>query len=92
MLQISRGAKPQRSFVHYQDIYNQGEVDLLEIETKKTILAVITLKAELVAGGGAPIFIASSREEQEKVAFYLSRIMDAMVHDLDNGVMVIVGH
>jgi hypothetical protein len=64
----------------------------LDIETKKTILAVITLKPGLVAGGGAPIFIASSREEQEKIAFYLSRIMDAMVHDLDNGVMIVVGH
>lgn len=64
----------------------------MEIETKKVILAVITLKPELVAGGGATVFIAANREEQEKVAFYLSRIMDAMVHDLDNGVMVIVGH
>ncbi len=64
----------------------------MEIETKKVILAVITLKPELVAGGGAPVFIAANREEQEKVAFYLSRIMDAMVHDLDNGVMVNVGH
>jgi hypothetical protein len=64
----------------------------LETETKNVILAVITQNPQLVIGGGAPTFIAATQEEQEKIAFNLSRILDAMVHDLENGVMLIVGH
>ncbi len=55
------------------------------------VLAVITLDPELVAGG-APIFIACSREEQIKIALVLSRILKGMVHDLENGVLIIVKH
>lgn len=55
------------------------------------ILAVVTLDMNLV-GGGAPIFFARSREEQEKLARYLARALDAMVHDLENGVYIIARH
>lgn len=56
-----------------------------------TVLAVITVDPELVAGG-APIFIAGTKEEQEKMALVLSRILKGMVHDLENGVLIIVKH
>ncbi|OPY58929.1 MAG: hypothetical protein A4E55_00535 [Pelotomaculum sp. PtaU1.Bin035] len=56
-----------------------------------TILAVITLQMEKVSGG-APIFFARDEEEQEKIALYLSKILDAMVHDLENGTYVVVRH
>ncbi|MDH7576305.1 MAG: hypothetical protein QHH75_00505 [Bacillota bacterium] len=55
------------------------------------VLAVITLDPGLVTGG-APIFIAHSREEQERMALVLSRILKGMVHDLENGVLIIVKH
>lgn len=55
------------------------------------ILAVITLNKELVSGG-APIFFARDEEELEKVAGYLSKILDAMVHDLGNGSYIVVRH
>ncbi|RKO66857.1 capping complex subunit for YIEGIA [Desulfofundulus salinus] len=55
------------------------------------ILAVVTLNMDIVAGG-APIFFARNQEEQEKMARYLARTLDAMVHDLENGVYVIVKH
>ncbi len=42
--------------------------------------------------GGAPIFVASSPEEREKVSTYLSRILNAQVHDLENGIYIIVRH
>jgi hypothetical protein len=55
------------------------------------IVAVITVDKEKIAGG-APIFIASSREEQEQIAFLLEKIMDANAHDLKNGLMIIIDH
>ncbi|NPV28624.1 MAG: hypothetical protein HPY58_02995 [Firmicutes bacterium] len=55
------------------------------------ILAVIALDPGLVAGG-APVFVARSREEQERMALVLSRILKGMVHDLENGLLIIVKH
>lgn len=55
------------------------------------IVAVIAVDKEQIAGG-APIFIVRSREEQERVAFSLEKIMDATAHDLKNGLMIIVDH
>lgn len=42
--------------------------------------------------GDIPIFIASDQAEKEKISRFLSRSLDAMVHDLDNGVYYIVRH
>jgi len=56
-----------------------------------TILAVVTLEMGHVSGG-APIFFARNEEEQEKIARYLGKIMDAMVHDLENGAYIVVRH
>jgi len=47
---------------------------------------------EEVGGGGAPIFGAGDEEKQEKIARYLSKILDATVHDLENGTYIIVRH
>lgn len=55
------------------------------------ILAVITTNKDHVAGG-APIFVASSEEEKEQTAFMLEKILDASVHDLKNGSMIVVEH
>jgi hypothetical protein len=63
----------------------------VKTELTKLILAVITENPQLV-GGGAPVFIASSRDEQERIALYLSRVLNGMVHDLGNGVLLIVNH
>ena len=57
----------------------------------KAIMAVITIESGLVAGG-APVFMARDHAEQEKIALYLSRVLDGMVHDLGNGVLIIVNH
>ncbi|MCG8400460.1 MAG: hypothetical protein MJA84_02565 [Firmicutes bacterium] len=57
----------------------------------KSILAVITIDKSKVTGA-VPIFIADSEDEREKVARYLARTLDAMVHDLENGVYFVVRH
>lgn len=55
------------------------------------ILAIITLHMDEVSGG-APIFFARDEAEQEKIARYLSKILDAAAHDLENGTYIVVRH
>ncbi len=58
----------------------------------KYILAVITLDPALVGSGGAPVFVARDRAEQDRIATYLARITEGVVHDLENGVYILVKH
>lgn len=55
------------------------------------ILAVVTLHPEAVSGG-APIFIVPDESELRRVALYLSKITNSMVHDLETGTFIIVKH
>lgn len=55
------------------------------------ILAVLSTDLQKV-GGGAPIFYARDLEELEKLATLLTGVLGAAVHDLQNGVYVIVRH
>ncbi len=67
------------------------EVVFLAEREGKRILAVVTLNMERVAGG-APIFFAQNEEERERIALYIAKTLDAMVHDLENGTYIIVRH
>lgn len=55
------------------------------------ILAIITTGRDKVAYG-APIFYAEDQVEQDELSLLLCRIFGAAVHDLQNGVRVIVKH
>lgn len=57
----------------------------------KRILAVVTTEPTKV-GGGAPIFYASNTEEMTQVALLIAKVLGAAVHDLQNGVLVVVRH
>ncbi len=59
---------------------------------EEKILAIVTLAADKVAPGGAPTFIAADSEEREKVASYLGHILNAQIHDLENGTYILVKH
>ena len=63
----------------------------MDISVSNKILAVVTLDREVV-GGGAPIFYARDEAEREAVSRTLSRILNAMAHDLKNGSYIIVKH
>lgn len=56
------------------------------------ILAIITSSADLVAGGGSPIFIVRDEQELIERAFLLEKILDAMVHKLNESTYIIVKH
>ena len=58
------------------------------------ILAIVTLKEEKekVRGGGSPIFYGEDEEEVEYLSMLIARITDSMVHDLGNGINILVKH
>ena len=57
------------------------------------ILAIITKnKNRQKVGGGVPIFYADDDQEMEKVSALLARLTLGMVHDLENGVKIIIKH
>ncbi|GED66648.1 hypothetical protein BRE01_03500 [Brevibacillus reuszeri] len=55
------------------------------------ILAVITVDKASIAGG-APIFIEPNKERMQQTAFTLEKIMDAMVHEINEDTLIIVRH
>ncbi|WP_312108628.1 capping complex subunit for YIEGIA [Brevibacillus reuszeri] len=55
------------------------------------ILAVITVDKGSIAGG-APIFIEPNKERMQQTAFTLEKIMDAMVHEINEDTLIIVRH
>lgn len=50
---------------------------------------VTTDKNTVIAGGQAPVFLAPNEVERDRVAMWLSRITNAIVHDLHNGTVVL---
>ncbi|ACL69805.1 capping complex subunit for YIEGIA [Halothermothrix orenii] len=64
-----------------------------DVNLSNNILAVITTKdkREMVSGG-APIFITEDKEEMENVSMLIARLTLGMVHDLGNGVKIIIRH
>ncbi|MDD2573470.1 MAG: hypothetical protein WCS98_01320 [Bacillota bacterium] len=59
---------------------------------KETILAIVTTDRERVIHSAAPVFYAGDEEERERVALLLSKVTLGMVHDLENGCLIIVKH
>lgn len=53
------------------------------------LIAIVTTNFELVRGGGVPIFLAKDDAEMEKLSLLMSRVFKAMVHDLENGVLLL---
>lgn len=62
------------------------------VALKHTILAIVTTDRDLVAGGSVPVFYAKDDAELQKICLYLSRVLDALTHGLDNGISLIVKH
>ncbi len=63
----------------------------MDIGIKDNIIAIVTLNKK-VSSATAPIFYVDSEEEQEETALLIAKVTMAMVHDLRNGVYVIVKH
>lgn len=55
------------------------------------ILAVITTDKQNIAGG-APIFVVPDQTQLQQTAFTLEKILDAMVHEVNQETLIIVRH
>lgn len=53
------------------------------------IVGVVTTNKESV-GGGAPIFVAGNREELQRIAHLLEKILDCAVHEVHEDLFVVV--
>lgn len=53
--------------------------------------AVVTYKEENITGG-IPIFKVAGEDQAEEIAQKLGKILQCVVHDLENGLYVIVKH
>lgn len=63
----------------------------MQVAITKMILAAVTTGKESTVTG-VPLFYAESGEEQAKMATVLSRVLEAVAHDMGNGVYIIVKH
>lgn len=62
----------------------------MEVAIKKLILAAVTTRENNVEG--LPVFYARDEREQEWITTALSRILEAVAHDLGNGTYILVKH
>ena len=65
---------------------------MMSIEIRKNIVAIVTHKRDKVESGFAPVFYSENEEESKKIALYISKIVQGMVHSLENGVYIVVKH
>ncbi len=63
----------------------------MKARLEKWPVACVTTEPGKVAGG-IPVFVVETEEEMARVAETLARILDAMTHDLGNGVFMVVQH
>jgi len=61
----------------------------LAVAPTPVMFAIVTTRKDSVSGGMAPIFIAEDDQERERIAMWLTRITNAIVHDLHNGTLVL---
>ncbi len=64
----------------------------MKTRMEKWPVACITTDPERVVGGGVPVFVAGDEEEMAEMALQMSRILDAVAHDMGNGVFLVVQH
>lgn len=56
------------------------------------LLGIVTLNEDKVISGGCPVFKAADKKEMEKTSLLLARITGGTVHDLENGIYIVVKH
>lgn len=62
------------------------------IEINSAAMAVITTNHKMNSIGGCPIFYANDDDELQKRAMLFAKCVNGMVHELYDGVLVVVKH
>ncbi|CAB1128518.1 conserved protein of unknown function [Candidatus Hydrogenisulfobacillus filiaventi] len=53
------------------------------------MFAIVTTNEKTVHGGMAPVFVAQDEAERDRIAMWLTRITNAIAHDLHNGTVIL---
>jgi hypothetical protein len=54
------------------------------------MFAIIATNKDSVQGGMAPVFMAKDEAEQHEIAMWISRITNAIAHNLPGGTVIMV--
>ncbi len=57
---------------------------------RSVMFAVVTINRAAIGGGMAPIFYAEDAAERDRIALWLSRITNCIVHDLHDGSLALI--
>ncbi len=55
-------------------------------------MAVITTDKNMTTSGGCPIFYASNDDELQNKAMLMAKCVDGIVHQISDGVLIVVKH
>jgi len=64
---------------------------MTKVKFEKNVVCGVTTDPSRVRGG-IPILVVDDEEEMERVSGLLSRILDAVAHDMGTGVYLVVQH
>ncbi len=62
----------------------------MDVTIQKAVMCAVT--DDLAKVAGVPAFVAHDDQSRQKKALYLSRILAGVVHDLGDGVLIVVKH
>lgn len=62
----------------------------MQVTIQKAVMCAVA--DDLSKVSGVPAFLARDDQARQKKALYLSRILEGVVHDLGDGVLIVVKH
>lgn len=64
----------------------------MDVGIKDSILAIVTTEKDSVSSTTVPVFYVNNEEKKEHLSLLIAKVTMGMVHDLGEGVYVIVKH
>lgn len=61
-------------------------------QEKNEIVAIVTTNKEKILHSGVATFLCATIEERDNISLLISKVTQGMVHDLENGCVIIVKH
>ncbi len=61
-------------------------------QEKNEIVAIVTTDKNKILHSGVATFFCKSIEERDNVSLLISKVTQGMIHDLQNGCVIIVKH
>lgn len=64
----------------------------IDIGINSFTLAIITTDKNMSTSGGCPIFYANDEDDLQNKALLMAKCLDGIVHQISEGVLIIVRH